>query len=54
VHSKGFQEATKTLLNVSPRNIFHVWTMASIGVHTRHQPMPPSVLALLPTPQGGS
>jgi hypothetical protein len=47
-YSKQFQQATKTLLNVSPRNIFLVWTMVSIGVHNRLQPMPPTVLALLP------
>jgi hypothetical protein len=47
-YSKTFQQATKTLLNVSPRNIFLVWTMVSIGVHNRLQPMPPTVLALLP------
>jgi hypothetical protein len=47
-YSKQFQQATKTLLNVSPRNIFLVWTMESIGVHNRLQPMPPTVLALLP------
>jgi|SRR6185503_2783440 len=46
--SKTFQTATKTLLNVSPRNIFLIWTMASIGVTNRQQPMPASVLALLP------
>ncbi len=47
-YSKQFQQATKTLLNVSPRNIFLVWTMVSIGVTNRLQPMPPSILALLP------
>jgi len=47
-YSKQFQQATKTLLNVSPRNIFLVWTMESIGVHNRLQPMPPTVLLLLP------
>jgi hypothetical protein len=46
--SKTFQQATKTLLNVSPRNIFLVWSMVSIGVTTRLQPMPPTILALLP------
>jgi len=46
--SKTFQQATKTLLNVSPRNIFLVWSMVSIGVSNRLQPMPPSILALLP------
>jgi len=48
VYSKQYQQATKTLLNVSPRNIFLVWTMASIGITNRLQPMPPAVLALLP------
>jgi hypothetical protein len=48
VYSKQFQQATKTLLNVSPRNIFLVWTMASIGITNRLQPMPPAILALLP------
>jgi hypothetical protein len=46
--SQAFQQATKTLLNVSPRNIFLVWTMVSIGVTNRLQPMPPTILALLP------
>jgi hypothetical protein len=46
-YSKQNLEATKTLLNVSPRNIFLTWTMASIGITNRIQPMPPSVLALL-------
>lgn len=46
--SKTHQQATKTLLNVSPRNIFLVWSMVSIGITNRLQPMPPSVLALLP------
>ena len=46
--SKAYQQATKTLLNVSPRNIFLVWSMVSIGVTTRLQPMPPSILNLLP------
>jgi Tfp pilus assembly protein PilV len=46
--SKAYQQATKTLLNVSPRNIFLVWSMVSIGVTNRLQPMPPTILALLP------
>jgi hypothetical protein len=46
--SKTYQQATKTLLNVSPRNIFLIWSMASIGITNREQPMPPSILALLP------
>ena len=47
-YSKQFQQATKTLLNVSPRNIFLIWSMASIGITNRIQPMPASVLNLLP------
>ena len=46
--SKDYLQATKTLLNVSPRNIFLVWSMASIGITNRLQPMPASILALLP------
>ena len=46
--SKTYQQATKTLLNVSPRNIFLVWSMVSIGVTNRLQPMPASILTLLP------
>lgn len=47
-YSKQTLAATKTLLNVSPRNIFLVWSMASIGITNRLQPMPPTVTALLP------
>lgn len=42
-----FQMETKTLLNVSPRNVFNVWTLASIGETNRIQPMPPSIAALI-------
>ena len=48
LYSGDFLRATKTLLNVSPRNIFLVWTMASIGNTNRIQPIPPSILTLLP------
>lgn len=46
--SKNFAQATKTLLNVSPRNIYLIWSMASIGVTNRLQPMPPTITVLLP------
>jgi hypothetical protein len=46
--SKNYQQATKTLLNVSPRNIFLVWSMVSIGITNRLQPMPATITALLP------
>ena len=42
-----FQTETKALLNVSPRNVFEGWQLASGGVANRIQPMPASVSALL-------
>lgn len=45
--TRQFQTETKTLLNVSPRNVFNVWELASLGETNRIQPMPASVLALL-------
>ena len=46
--TRQFQTETKTLLNVSPRNVFDVWELASLGITNRVQPMPASILALLP------
>ncbi len=46
--SRVFQIETKTLLNVSPRNVFYTWQMASMQETNRIQPMPASILALLP------
>ena len=46
--TKQYQTQTKALLNVSPRNTFNAWQMASLGIAGRIQPMPPSVTALLP------
>jgi len=46
-----FQTETKALLNVSPRNVFNVWQLASAGgtvYQGRVQPMPATVSALLP------
>jgi hypothetical protein len=42
-----YQTETKALLNVSPRNVFNVWQLASAGVTGRVQPIPPTVNALL-------
>jgi type II secretory pathway pseudopilin PulG len=41
---------TKALLNVSPRNVFNVWQLASAGgvLVNRIQPIPASVTSLLP------
>jgi prepilin-type N-terminal cleavage/methylation domain-containing protein len=47
--TRQFQVETKTLLNVSPRNVFHAWQMASMQETNRIQPMPPSILGLLPS-----
>jgi prepilin-type N-terminal cleavage/methylation domain-containing protein len=48
--TKQFQTETKALLNVSPRNVFNVWELASAGAPytNRVQPMPATVTALLP------
>lgn len=46
--TKQKQTETKALLNVSPRNTFNAWQMASLGILNRIQPMPPSITALLP------
>jgi prepilin-type N-terminal cleavage/methylation domain-containing protein len=43
-----FQLETKALLNVSPRNVFNVWQLASAGITNRVQATPPTVTALLP------
>lgn len=46
--TKQYQTETKALLNVSPRNIFNVWQLASLNIPDHVQPMPPTVTALLP------
>ncbi|MGE0705107.1 MAG: PilW family protein [Vicinamibacterales bacterium] len=43
-----FQTETKALLNVSPRNVFHVWQLQSLSINNRVQVTPQSVTALLP------
>jgi type II secretory pathway pseudopilin PulG len=43
-----FQTVTKALLNVAPRNVFHAWQIASLGYNNRIQPLPQSVVNLLP------
>jgi prepilin-type N-terminal cleavage/methylation domain-containing protein len=46
--TKAKQTETKALLNVSPRNVFGAWQMASLTIADRIQLIPPSVTALLP------
>jgi prepilin-type N-terminal cleavage/methylation domain-containing protein len=41
-----YQQETKALLNVSPRNVFEAWQTSSMGVVSRLQPMPQTVLTL--------
>jgi hypothetical protein len=46
--TQQFQKETKALLNVSPRNVFNAWALASIQYTDRIQSTPLSVKALLP------
>ena len=45
--TNAVQRETKALLNVSPRNVFNVWQMASLNQMDHVQPMPPATTALL-------
>ncbi len=45
--TKEKQRETKALLNVSPRNVFNAWSLASIGYTDRIQSTPATVTALL-------
>ncbi|HUR20739.1 MAG TPA: prepilin-type N-terminal cleavage/methylation domain-containing protein [Vicinamibacterales bacterium] len=45
--TRQFQIETKTLLNVSPRNVFNTWQLASMQETNRIQPIPASVLVLI-------
>jgi prepilin-type N-terminal cleavage/methylation domain-containing protein len=46
--TRQLQSETKSLLNVSPRNVYDAYSNASLGFNTRVQPMPPTIAALLP------
>jgi hypothetical protein len=45
--TKQKQQETKALLNVSPRNVFFAWELASIGYTDRVQSTPASVASLM-------
>jgi hypothetical protein len=45
--TKSYQTETKALLNVSPRNVFNAWQLASLGYTQRIQPVPAAISALL-------
>jgi len=47
-NTNDFQRVTKALLNVSPRNVVNVWANASLGNTNRVQPLPATVVNLLP------
>lgn len=42
------QSETVALMHASPRNIFEAWELTSLGLTNRIQPMPASVVGLLP------
>jgi prepilin-type N-terminal cleavage/methylation domain-containing protein len=42
-----YQQETKALLNITPRNIFYVWEATSLGEVPRNQPMPANISSLL-------
>lgn len=44
--TKAYQMETKALLNVAPRNVFHVWQLATQNIPNRLQPMPPRISGL--------
>lgn len=46
-----FQQETKALLNIAPRNVVEAWELAGAGASNRIQPMPPNVAPLLLPPQ---
>ncbi|HTM24802.1 MAG TPA: prepilin-type N-terminal cleavage/methylation domain-containing protein [Vicinamibacterales bacterium] len=48
--TKTYQTETKALLNVSPRNVFNTWELASSGSTARVQPRPASITTLLAGP----
>src|SRR6185295_14302253 len=43
-----YQTETKALLNVSPRNVFNVWQLASQGIPNRVQPDQLTLPTMLP------
>ena len=48
--TQTYQTETKALLNVSPRNVFNTWELASAGYTDRVQPTPATITTLLAGP----
>jgi hypothetical protein len=46
--TKEYQQESKALLNVSPRNVFNAWQNYSLQVYNRVQPTPAATAKLLP------
>ena len=42
-----YQQETKALLNITPRNVFYVWEATSLGEVPRNQPMPANITSML-------
>lgn len=42
-----YQQETKALLNITPRNVFYVWEATSLGEVPRNQQMPANIATLL-------
>jgi len=49
--TQEYQKESKALLNVSPRNVFNAWQLASLDITNRVQPTPPQITNLLPAGQ---
>jgi hypothetical protein len=47
----SYQQESKALLNVSPRNVFNAWQMYSLQLYNRVQPTPPATALLMPALQ---
>jgi prepilin-type N-terminal cleavage/methylation domain-containing protein len=45
--TNAFQQETKALLNITPRNVFYVWEATSLGEVPRNQPMPANIASML-------
>jgi len=49
--TQKYQQESKALLNVSPRNVFNAWQMYSLQLYNRVQPTPPATALLMPALQ---
>jgi len=49
--TQEYQQESKALLNVSPRNVFNAWQMYSLQLYNRVQPTPPKTALLMPALQ---